>query len=352
LNISKFLFTKGWLNEMQMETIRINKEDKFQLLKNFGFDLAGAVYIETTSDYLDLKKKARYSDSSKSIIENHASISGIQKKILIIKENNIYRPTIDNELSTHIAKLESDELENIIELEYLSNVAMKKLLPNDRIVDVEVVDDLIFFNNEKRRALIVTRFDRENNNRIHFEEFNQLLDKYTEDKYSFSYEDMGKYILEETLWAKDEVLKLYKRILACFVIGNTDAHLKNFAIFIQNGILTHQTPMYDVVYSSYYKEFNTLALRLDGCKDLEITEIKPKQIINLGMNGFKLGIDDIIKCVDELVCNIDKAVEEVSKSEIKAPAVKDKLIQMMIKRKNGTFLGVEKYAQKKKNLKH
>ena len=197
MNISKFLFTKGWLNEMQMETISINKEDKFQLLKNFGFDLAGAVYIEPTSDYLDLKKKARYSDSSKSIIENHASISGIQKKILIIKENNIYRPTIDNELSTHIAKLESDELEHIIELEYLSNLAMKKLLPNDSIVDVEIVDDLIDYNSEKRRALIVSRFDRENKNRIHFEELNQLLEKYTQDKFSFSYEDMGEYILKE-----------------------------------------------------------------------------------------------------------------------------------------------------------
>ena len=64
----------------------------------------------------------------------------------------------------------------------------------------------------------VTRFDRENNNRIHFEEFNQLLDKFTEDKYSFSYEDMGKYILKQTSWTKDEVLKLYKLILSCFVI--------------------------------------------------------------------------------------------------------------------------------------
>ena len=110
--------------------------------------------------------------------------------------------------------------------------------------------------------------------------------------------------------------------------------------------------MYDVVYSSYYKDFNTLALSLDGCKDLKITEIKPKQIINLGMNGFKLGIDDIIECVNELVCNIDKAVEEVIKSEIKAPSVKDKLILMMKKRINGTFSEVKNYAQKKKNLKN
>ena len=42
---------------MQMGTININKEDKFKLLKNFGFDLAGAVFIELNTDYLDLKKK-------------------------------------------------------------------------------------------------------------------------------------------------------------------------------------------------------------------------------------------------------------------------------------------------------
>ena len=37
-----------------MGTININKEDKFELLKNFGFDLAGAVFIELNTDYLDL----------------------------------------------------------------------------------------------------------------------------------------------------------------------------------------------------------------------------------------------------------------------------------------------------------
>jgi hypothetical protein len=136
------------------------------------------------------------------------------------------------------------------------------------------------------------------------------------------------------------------------VIGNTDAHLKNFALYNQKGILKDQTLMYDIVYSSYYKDFNSLALKLDGCKDLEITEIKPKHIINLGIKGFKLEIDEIIKCVDELVCNIDKAVEKVSKSVIEPQTVQDKLILMMIKRKNGTFSGVKNYALKKKSLKH
>jgi hypothetical protein len=136
-----------------METINIHKEDKFQLLKTFGFDLAGAVYIGSDTDNLHLTKRSRYSDLRKSIIRNNASLSSIQKKILIIKENNIYRHTIDDELSTHIAKLESDELEHIIELEYLSNLAMKKLLPNDSIVDVEIVDDLIDYNSLKKNEL-------------------------------------------------------------------------------------------------------------------------------------------------------------------------------------------------------
>ena len=90
-----FINIKGWLKQMQMETMNIHKEDKFQLLKNFGFDLAGAVYIEPNTENFIPTKKNRYSDLGK--IRNHASISGIQKKILIIKENNItILPSVTN----------------------------------------------------------------------------------------------------------------------------------------------------------------------------------------------------------------------------------------------------------------
>ena len=82
------------------------------------------------------------------------------------------------------------------------------------------------------RVLIVPRFDRRpvSHTKIHFEEFNQLLGRRSgEDKYDASYEDMGKFIRTTPGCTPVDAWRLYRRILTCFLTGNTDAHLKNFA---------------------------------------------------------------------------------------------------------------------------
>jgi hypothetical protein len=86
-----------------------------------------------------------------------------------------------------------------------------------------------------------------------------------------------------------EVIKLFARILAYILIGNTDAHLKNFAMF-HDGTQLKLTPQYDVVASAYFIPFKTLALEMNGKKNFDLNRIKPKDIVDFAFNrnGFNL----------------------------------------------------------------
>src|SRR5205085_7427923 len=100
---------------------------------------------------------------------SRASLSGIQPKILAVKEGRRYRAARSNETSTYIAKLPSGALRDIVENEYLTTLACRALLPDDEFIDPKI-ETLVGM---KQRALLVPRFDRlRSGTKRHFEEFN------------------------------------------------------------------------------------------------------------------------------------------------------------------------------------
>lgn len=154
--------------------------------------------------------------------------------------------------------------------------------------------------------MFVKRFDRDDNiERIHFEEFNSLLGKVSDDKYNASYDDIGSFIrnCQKCRDPHQTCLTVYKSILASILIGNTDAHLKNIAMFhMPDGSLT-LTPIYDVVCSSYYPKLNKVALKINNQK-YDIARVKPKHLVNLGRFGFGFSDEEIKSVVLSLKENL------------------------------------------------
>ena len=126
------LVSEGWLRSKQGEGLVTNDlphNEKFEKLCHFGYDLIGSVSIQ--KEYKNQQTKICYfyslssgsendsnsSDSSIISIESSASISGVQKKILIKLADGEFKITQVNEFSTHIAKLQSEEYPDLIELE-------------------------------------------------------------------------------------------------------------------------------------------------------------------------------------------------------------------------------------------
>lgn len=95
-------------------------------------------------------------------------------------------------------------------------------------------------------AYIVKRFDRESGAKIHQEEFSQILGL---DKYKGSVEQIGRKLREISTAPGYDVQLFFERVVYNFIIGNGDAHLKNYAISYKDKETIRLTPAYDIVCS-------------------------------------------------------------------------------------------------------
>ena len=339
------LVAEGWFRNAQAKALGINSANRFSLLLGFGYDLAGLVSV------IDPEPREHHQldhtdDATLAALLGRASISGVQRKLLVVKDGETFRPVRQNELSTHIAKLASGNLNNILQLEYLTTIAVNKLLPDDDVVEMKIS----MIPSIKEEALIISRFDRTlTGKRLHhFEEFNQLLGKKSgDDKYNGGYEDMGKFILNTAKCIPAEADRLFRRIISCLLVGNTDAHFKNFAMFhTRDGL--RLTPMYDLVASSIYPEYQSIALNLCGVSNMALGKLKNKHLIKMG-SAFGMSKDLVVSAIESLEKQLPNAITAVNRSSVGTSELRKQLIDKMEKRWNGSFKLTGKQLLKKPN---
>lgn len=339
------LIAEGWFRRAQAKALGVDFEHRFALLLGFGYDLAGAVSVVDP----DPREHHTFHSSNESDIIaslGRASLSGIQRKLLFIQDGAALRPTRAQERSTHIAKLSSGHLYALLELEYLTTLAVKNLLPDDSVVPMEIIE----INAIHEPALVIPRFDRnaDGTRSYHFEEFNALLGHRSGDsKYDGSYESMGQFILKTPECIPTEAYILFKRILACFLVGNTDAHFKNFAMFhTRNGL--RLTPLYDIVASSIYPEYRSIALTVSGIRDLSIQALKSKHLISMGAH---FGLDEaaVTAIAATFAKQLPYALSSIEQSTVGTLILRKQLIEIMEKRWNGSFALIGRRLLKKQN---
>ncbi len=335
------LIAEGWLEKAQSRLLGKREISRFEILLAFGYDCAGAVSIidpepEDISDKLiDINNQKELA-----LLKNRASLSGVQPKITIIKKENKYFPSTTGELSSHIAKFSSSSHLDLVINEYITINAFKSLLPDSDIVNISI-DKVEEIN---ATALIIERFDRKNGERIHFEEFNQLLELKPSQKYTGSYKDMADFISSNKECIPVEKYKLFERILCGILIGNTDMHFKNFAMFYEENSL-RLTPSYDQV-CAYLYDYKSLALSIGNTNDLMLNNLKPKNILILGKE-FGFSNDVIMIAINKLNKNMGKAIETINNLDIDNLIIKNKIIEIMEKRWKTTFALIGKTLLKK-----
>jgi len=326
------LVAEGWLEEAQSRLIGKRGARRFELLLAFGNDLAGAVsVIDPEPSNLTDKLIEAHETKAFAVLKGRASLSGVQPKLAAIKKRGIYYPAKIGDLSTYIIKFPSPDHDDLVTNEYLTTLAFKALLPKEEIVDIEIGSADGF----DEQALIIKRFDRdEKEGRIHFEEFNQLLNYKSHHKYDAAYKDMSSFMLNSKKCIPAENYRLYLRILAGILLGNTDMHLKNFAMFHTKNSLK-LTPSYDQVGASIYK-YKTLALKVNNVRDLNISSLKPIHLIKLG-EEFDLSPDVINMTVKTLEKNLEAAKDAFSEAKLGSESLKQKLIKNIGARWNVSY---------------
>jgi len=96
-------------------------------------------------------------------------------------------------------------------------------------------------------AYVIKRFDRVGGLKIHQEEFAQILD--SSNKYLGSVEQIGRKLSEISSAPGYDTQLFFERVVFNFIIGNGDAHLKNYAIAHRDKATIRLTPAYDIVCS-------------------------------------------------------------------------------------------------------
>ena len=340
------LVAEGWLRNAQARALKIDPNDRFSLLLAFGRDCAGAVSV---IDPAPLKEPVidMGDPATAAALASRGSLSGIQPKLLAVKEGNHYRPARSNETSTYVAKLPSGTLRDIVENEYLVLQACRHLLPRDAIVDAVIAP----LQDIGEKALLVRRFDRlPSGAKIHFEEFNQLLaHRSGDDKYDASYEDMASFIVNTPGCVPADAWRLFERVLACLLTGNTDAHLKNFAMLhTADGL--RLAPAYDLIAAALFPEYRTFALAIGGAANITIDQIKPKHIVALATacKLDKAGIEHSVKRLDGRRKSVEKTVAAEAK-KIGAEGLGTDILKLMERRWNGSISSIGRYLSTKQS---
>jgi serine/threonine-protein kinase HipA len=159
---------------------------------------------------------------------------------------------------------------------------------------------------------IIERFDiDESGNKIGIEDYATLMGMAGDKKYNGSYENVLKATLLNTK-SNDEVLNAFTLIAFNCLIGNGDAHLKNFSLQYSTDMTNIMlSPVYDITHTIIYPTVdNDMALKLKKSKLFP----NRKDLIDL---AFDAGISrsKAVDIIDNMAQNIQQCLETLTEVE-------------------------------------
>ena len=251
------------------------------------------------------------------------TVPGVQKKIsLHLSDQDSPRLTLVGYPAGYILKPQTEEYRQLPEAE-------------DLVMDIAdlmgvrtVAHGLIDLNGEY--AYITRRVDRAGGQVFAMEDFCQLSERLTQDKYKGSYERCAGIIMRHSSVPGFDLSEFFLRLLVCFLTGNSDMHLKNFSLIERTpgGRDFVLSPAYDLLPVNVILPEDTeeAALTLNGKKS------------NLTRNDF-LALANNIKLSEKAAKNmmalvaskVDGAIDLCHHSYLDQD-LKDTLIDLMRKR--------------------
>lgn len=189
--------------------------------------------------------------------EGAASLSGVQDKLALshAQDGKRYNMPVKGQLSDLIAKLPlaGDDAQVMNEYTCMQlaglagvDVAQCRPAPMSTMADSP---ELVAALGAGTRFLAVDRFDRSPGGAVHMEDACQLLTLMPGQKYAGAKAFIKLIQVLDRLGTRgiEDVRQFFIRQTVNTLIGNSDAHLKNFSVLYHNGIRPELSPAYDIV---------------------------------------------------------------------------------------------------------
>lgn len=241
------------------------------------------------------------------VISTSVTVPGVQAKLSLHLDKKRSRPsklTLVGLWGDYILKPPAAKYPQLPENEDLS-------MHLANIFRIKVVPHTLIRLKSNELAYITQRVDRDKKGKIHMEDFCQLSERLTEDKYKASMEHVGKLLLKYSSNPLLDALTFFDVSVFSFLTGNADMHLKNFSLLDYRNGLPGLSPVYDLLSTrlvvSEKEDNEEMALTLNGRKrnfklqDFvvfgERLKLNKKQVQN-SLNKFSKQLDKALNFID------------------------------------------------------
>lgn len=274
----------------------VSARNDFALLSKIGGECAGAVSMIPRGEPLRIAER-KYEALSLEQLEGkfqslpsrpllagekgmRLSLAGAQGKLAVMIKDGRYHLSLDGSASSHILKPESLSYSDLVQNEFFCMRLAKQAGLEVAEVELQRAGEIDF--------LQVTRYDRfwdkaGDIERIHQEDFCQAMGIVPELKYQQeggpSFKKCFALVRAVSVRPGPDLLRFFDAVIFNFLIGNNDAHGKNFS-FIRQSQEARMAPLYDLVCTQLYADLDDeMAMKVGGSR-------KPKRLTARNWNQF------------------------------------------------------------------
>jgi serine/threonine-protein kinase HipA len=266
------LLPEGVNRERLAQQRGCQEEDELELLAAAGHDLSGAIEVVPAGDvprsvlelHATLGLEPLEASAVAAPVEDGFSVDGFQTKFSMVHDGRRYTVRRGSAAGEFIAKLPSSRFPDLAANEatcYALAQAVGIETSNAELRPIKELDVPEHVKSTFDDFLLVRRFDRRRDaqgvtQRVHFEELTQALGHDSRQKYKDLARSMHALLV--MLKFSDSPLRnqglddFFRRWTAFGLMGNTDAHAKNWGLIYPDGRNAVLAPAYDLVCVAAY----------------------------------------------------------------------------------------------------
>ena len=367
------LTPEGDALQLIADKFHISNTNTFSILDKIGGDCAGAISLYPGNipvldeDPLEItdEKLVKIIDE---LPENplltgidgapRLSLAGAQSKFAVLKSDGKYYRSTNTKPTTHIIKIANKHYPELLNNELFCMKLAAKTLSVGSVVPVEL------YMTHGRKYLEIERYDRREIKvgetrviaankdhitfacpirieRVHQEDFCQVLGclerrKYQKDK-GPGIRNVYNAILEYSSRPANDAYRFIELIMFNYLIGNTDAHAKNFSILHENyGKNIVLAPAYDLISVEVYPEKTVrhdIAMFIDGRDKYDAVRKKNWLALykQLGLNSVGT-LQEMKSTFNTIVDEAKSLRDELNANELTKSKIYDQIIAVIEKR--------------------
>jgi len=275
------LLPEGVLREYMVKRLKIHQDHEFDILTALGAGLPGAVRALPANELpraaINYRPDTTHAASEETPIE--FSLGGSQLKFSMIEHGG--RFALADGGDEWIVKPPHPTHPSVPANEYTMMrlaAAAGVQTPEVKLVKLDAIDVKgllgLSIPQWETWAYAIKRYDRTAEGRVHVEDFAQVFNVYGDQEYrATNYDTIGRLIFDLFPNRFEQLAEFVRRLVVNILIGNGDAHLKNWSVIYKDKITPQLSPVYDLVSTIHYVQNDSLALNLGGEKRFEaITE--------------------------------------------------------------------------------